>query len=214
MDVGHRVCKDGCEILNKMNNPIIFVRIAKKEDAIYAAEIVQETLDSAIIRGSGISKRTPASIIEKMENGKAVVAVTGDGEWVGFSYFEAWEDGNFISNSGLIVKPKFRSSGVAKCIKNRIFNLSRRYFPHAKIFSITSGAAIMKMNSQLGFEPVTFDQITKDESFWTGCASCTNFDILERKKRCNCLCTAMLFNPEHIEQIISRANLPEQINTL
>lgn len=213
MDVGHRVCKDGCEILNKMNNPIIFVRIAKKEDAIYAAEIVQETLDSAIIRGSGISKRTPASIIEKMENGKAVVAVTGDGEWVGFSYFEAWEDGNFISNSGLIVKPKFRSSGVAKCIKNRIFNLSRRYFPHAKIFSITSGAAIMKMNSQLGFEPVTFDQITKDESFWTGCASCTNFDILERKKRCNCLCTAMLFNPEHIEQIISRANLPEQINT-
>lgn len=197
-----------------MNNPIIFVRIAKKEDAIYAAEIVQETLDSAIIRGSGISKRTPASIIEKMENGKAVVAVTGDGEWVGFSYFEAWEDGNFISNSGLIVKPKFRSSGVAKCIKNRIFNLSRRYFPHAKIFSITSGAAIMKMNSQLGFEPVTFDQITKDESFWTGCASCTNFDILERKKRCNCLCTAMLFNPEHIEQIISRANLPEQINTL
>lgn len=197
-----------------MNNPIIFVRIAKKEDAIYAAEIVQETLDSAIIRGSGISKRTPASIIEKMENGKAVVAVTGDGEWVGFSYFEAWEDGNFISNSGLIVKPKFRSSGVAKCIKSRIFNLSRRYFPHAKIFSITSGAAIMKMNSQLGFEPVTFDQITKDESFWTGCASCTNFDILERKKRCNCLCTAMLFNPEHIEQIISRANLPEQINTL
>lgn len=197
-----------------MNNPIIFVRIAKKEDAIYAAEIVQETLDSAIIRGSGISKRTPASIIEKMENGKAVVAVTGDGEWVGFSYFEAWEDGNFISNSGLIVKPKFRSSGVAKCIKNRIFNLSRRYFPHAKIFSITSGAAIMKMNSQLGFEPVTFDQITKDESFWTGCAACTNFDILERKKRCNCLCTAMLFNPEHIEQIISRANLPEQINTL
>lgn len=197
-----------------MNNPIIFVRIAKKEDAIYAAEIVQETLDSAIIRGSGISKRTPASIIEKMENGKAVVAVTSVGEWVGFSYFEAWEDGNFISNSGLIVKQKFRGSGVAKCIKNRIFNLSRRYFPHAKIFSITSGAAIMKMNSQLGFEPVTFDQITKDESFWTGCASCTNFDILERKKRCNCLCTAMLFNPEHIEQIISRANLPEQINTL
>jgi len=193
-----------------MNNPIIFVRIATKEDAIYADEIVQETLDSAIIRGSGISKRTPASIIEKMENGKAVVAVTSGGEWVGFSYFEAWEHGNFISNSGLIVKPKFRSSGVAKCIKNRIFNLSRRYFPHAKIFSITSGAAIMKMNSQLGFEPVTFDQITKDESFWAGCASCTNFDILERKKRCNCLCTAMLFNPEHIEQIISRVGLPEK----
>ncbi|MDY0907016.1 N-acetyltransferase [Pedobacter sp. CFBP9032] len=193
-----------------MNNPIIFVRIATKEDTIYADEIVQETSDSAIIRGSGIAKRTPASIIEKMENGKAVIAVTSGGEWVGFSYFEAWEHGHFISNSGLIVKPKFRNSGVAKCIKNRIFNLSRRHFPHAKIFSITSGAAIMKMNSKLGFEPVTFDQITKDESFWAGCESCTNFDILERKKRCNCLCTAMLFNPEHIEQIISNIALQEK----
>jgi hypothetical protein len=198
------------EILIKMNNPIIFVRIATKEDAIYTAEIVNETLNSAIIRGSGISRRTPESIIEKMEAGKGVIALTSDGEWVGFSYFETWENGNFISNSGLIVKPKFRNSGVAKSIKNRIFNLSRRQFPHAKIFSITSGAAIMKMNSQLGFEPVTFDQITTDEAFWAGCASCTNFDILERKKRCNCLCTAMLFDPQHIDQFIAQTASKEK----
>ena len=193
-----------------MNNPIIFVRVATVEDAIYADEIVKETLNSAIIRGSGISKRTPDSIIEKMKTGKAIIALTSGGEWVGFSYFEAWEHGDFISNSGLIVKPKFRNSGVAKCIKNRIFNLSRRNFPQAKIFSITSGAAIMKMNSQLGFEPVTFDQITKDEAFWAGCASCTNFDILERKNRCNCLCTAMLFSPEHIDHIVSHASFAEK----
>ncbi|OWK71832.1 N-acetyltransferase [Pedobacter sp. AJM] len=193
-----------------MNNQIIFVRLATKEDAIYAGEIVDETLNSAIIRGSGISRRTPASIIEKMETGKAIIAVTSGGEWVGFSYFENWEHGKFISNSGLIVKPKFRNSGVAKCIKNRIFNLSRRHFPQARIFSITSGAAIMKMNSQLGFEPVTFDQITQDEAFWAGCASCTNFDILKRKKRRNCLCTAMLFTPEHIEQIVTQAALADK----
>ncbi|MFW0715976.1 N-acetyltransferase [Pedobacter sp. N23S346] len=193
-----------------MNNPIIFVRIATKADAIYADEIVSETLNAAIIRGSGISKRTPESIIEKMETGKAVIAVTSDGEWVGFSYFEAWEHGDFISNSGLIVKSKFRNSGVARCIKNRIFNLSRRNFPQAKIFSITSGAAIMKMNSQLGFEPVTFDQITKDEDFWAGCSSCINFDILERKNRCNCLCTAMLFSPEHIDHIVTYASFAEK----
>lgn len=193
------------EILNKMNNPIIFVRIATKEDEIYANEIVNETENSAIRRGSGISKRTPKSIIEKMSTGNAVIAVTSTGEWVGFSYFESWENESFISNSGLIVAPKFRNSGVAKCIKNRIFNLSRRLYPNAKIFSITSGAAIMKMNSRLGFEAVTFDQITKDEKFWAGCKSCVNFDILERKKRCNCLCTAMLFNPEHIDQITANA---------
>lgn len=187
------------EILDKMNNSIIFVRIATKEDAIYADEIVCETEKSAIARGSGISKRTPESLCEKMRAGKAIIAITSGGEWVGFSYFEIWESGDFISNSGLIIKPKFRNSGVAKCIKTRIFNLSRRIYPQTKIFSITSGAAIMKMNSQLGFAPVTFDQITKDEAFWAGCASCINFSILEQKKRCNCLCTAMLFMPKPID---------------
>ena len=188
-----------------MNNPIIFVRVATKEDAKYADEIVSETLSSALIRGSGISKRTPAAIAEKMNAGKAVIAVTAGGEWVGFSYFETWQNDTFISNSGLIVAPKFRNSGVAKCIKNRIFSLSRRMYPQAKIFSITSGAAIMKMNSQLGFEPVTFAQITQDPAFWEGCKSCVNYAILEGKKKCNCLCTAMLFSPEHIDHLIAKA---------
>ncbi|WP_052266136.1 N-acetyltransferase [Pedobacter kyungheensis] len=188
-----------------MNNSIIFVRVATSADAKYAEEIVAETQSSALLRGSGISKRTPASIVEKMNAGKAVIAVTAAGEWVGFSYFESWEKDTFISNSGLIVAPKFRNSGVAKSIKNRIFSLSRRIYPDAKIFSITSGAAIMKMNNQLGFEPVTFAQITRDPAFWEGCKSCINYPILESKNRSNCLCTAMLFSPEHIDQIIASA---------
>lgn len=188
-----------------MNNSIIFVRVATKADAKYAEEIVAETQSSALLRGSGISKRTPASVIEKMNASKAVIAVTAAGEWVGFSYFESWEKDTFISNSGLIVAPKFRNSGVAKSIKNRIFSLSRRLYPDAKIFSITSGAAIMKMNSQLGFEPVTFAQITQDAAFWDGCKSCVNYPILESKNKSNCLCTAMLFSPEHIDQIIASA---------
>lgn len=188
-----------------MNNSIIFVRVATNADAKYAEEIVAETQSSALLRGSGISKRTPASIVEKMNAGKAVIAVTAAGEWVGFSYFESWEKETFISNSGLIVAPKFRNSGVAKSIKNRIFSLSRRIYPDAKIFSITSGAAIMKMNNQLGFEPVTFAQITRDPAFWEGCKSCINYPILESKNRSNCLCTAMLFSPEHIDQIIASA---------
>ncbi|NII81224.1 N-acetyltransferase [Pedobacter riviphilus] len=188
-----------------MNNSIIFVRVATNADAKYADEIVAETQSSALLRGSGIAKRTPTSIVEKMNAGKAVIAVTAAGEWVGFSYFESWQENTFISNSGLIVAPKFRNSGVAKSIKNRIFSLSRRLYPEAKIFSITSGAAIMKMNSQLGFEPVTFAQITQDNAFWEGCKSCVNYAILESKNKSNCLCTAMLFSPEHIDQIIASA---------
>lgn len=183
-----------------MENPMIFVRIATINDIKYVDEIIQETESSAIARGSGISKRSPESLAQKMRDEKAVIAVTTAGEWVGFAYFETWENEQFISNSGLIVSPKFRNSGVAKAIKDRIFSISRRRYPDAKIFSITSGIAIMKMNTQLGFEPVTFAEITHDPSFWEGCKSCVNYDILEGKKKCNCLCTAMLFDPLKVKQ--------------
>lgn len=182
-----------------MENPMIFVRIATINDIKYVDEIIQETESSAIARGSGISKRSPEALAQKIREEKAVIAVTTAGEWVGFAYFEVWENGNFISNSGLIVSPEFRKTGVARAIKDRIFRMSRRRYPKAKIFSITSGIAIMKMNTQLGFEPVTFAEITKDPSFWEGCKSCVNYHILEGKKKCNCLCTAMLFDPEKIQ---------------
>lgn len=175
---------------------MIFVRVATLNDIRYADEIVKETEASAIVRGSGIAKRTPESIAQKMRAGQAVIAVTSSGQWVGFAYFQSYENNKFVSNSGLIVSPAFRNSGVAKAIKERVFKLSRRIYPEAKIISITSGAAIMKMNSALGFEPVTFADITHDEFFWEGCKSCINYDILEGKKKCNCLCTAMLFDPE------------------
>ena len=185
------------EILITMDNHIIFVRTANQNDAHYAEEIIQETAQSAIARGSGIAKRTAESIIAKMTAGKAVIALTAKGEWVGFSYLETWENERFVSNSGLIVAPKFRNSGVARSIKNKVFRMSRRLYPNSKIFSITSGPAVMRMNTKLGFLPVSFAEVTHDESFWEGCKSCVNYDILKRKKKCNCLCTAMLFDPAY-----------------
>jgi hypothetical protein len=193
-----------------MKHQMIFVRIATLNDLKYAEAIVQETTASAIARGSGISKRTVESIAQKMKDGKAVIAVTGAGEWVGFSYFEVWENSSFVSNSGLIVAPGFRNAGVAGAIKERIFRMSRRMYPEAKIFSITSGPAIMKMNSRLGFEPVSFAEITQDECFWEGCKSCVNYNILENKKKCNCLCTAMLFDPhkeKYEQQALKNVNV-------
>ena len=155
---------------------------------------------SARARGTGIAQRSPDYICHKIDEGKAVIAVTDDGEWVGFCYIETWSHGEYVANSGLIVAPKFRKSGIAKQIKKRIFELSRQKYPEAKIFGLTTGLAVMKINSELGYEPVTYSELTQDEAFWAGCKSCVNYEILVSKDRKNCMCTAMLYDPkDHYE---------------
>ena len=142
----------------------------------------------------------PNTLKQKIDEGKAVIAVTKDGKWVGFCYIETWSHGEYVANSGLIVAPAFRKSGVAKAIKQRIFDLSRKKYPDAKIFGLTTGLAVMKINTDLGYEPVTYSELTQDEAFWAGCKSCVNYDILMSKERKNCMCTAMLFDPkDHYE---------------
>ncbi len=97
---------------------------------------------------------------------------------------------------GLIVAPPFRKSGLAKNIKKKIFDLSRKLYPGAKLFGLTTGLAVMKINSDLGYEPVTYSELTQDEAFWAGCKSCVNYEILMSKERKNCMCTAMLYDPK------------------
>lgn len=178
----------------------IIVRVAHSGDIHYAVTITNEMEASAKARGTGIAKRSPEYVGQKMQEGKAVIAVTEDGSWVGFCYIEAWGHEKFVANSGLIVAPAFRKSGVAKQIKKRIFDLSREKYPDAKIFGLTTGLAVMKINSELGYEPVTYSELTDDEEFWKGCKSCINYDILMAKERKNCLCTAMLYDPaDHFE---------------
>src|SRR6187200_2246252 len=152
--------------------------------------------ESAKARGTGIAKRSPEYVADKMKEGKAVIAVTTDGKWVGFCYIETWSHGEYVANSGLIVAPEYRKTGVAKAIKKKIFNLSREKYPDSKIFGLTTGLAVMKINSELGYEPVTYSELTQDEDFWAGCKSCVNYEILMSKDRKNCMCTAMLFDPE------------------
>jgi N-acetylglutamate synthase-like GNAT family acetyltransferase len=173
----------------------IIVREATSQDKKYAETITQEMAESAKARGTGIAKRSPEYIQNKMDEGKAVIAVTPDGTWVGFCYIEAWEDEKYVANSGLIVSPEFRKSGVATQIKRTVFALSRKKYPDAKIFGLTTGLAVMKINSDLGYEPVTYSELTSDDKFWKGCESCVNFEILVSKSRKNCMCTAMLYDP-------------------
>jgi N-acetylglutamate synthase-like GNAT family acetyltransferase len=183
-----------------VDNQNIIVRVATPADKAYAKTITDEMESSAKARGTGIAKRSPEYIETKIDEGKAVIAVTADGTWVGFCYIETWSHGEYVANSGLVVSPAFRKSGIAKLIKKRIFNLSREKYPDAKIFGLTTGLAVMKINSDLGYEPVTYSELTQDEAFWAGCKSCVNYDILMSKDRQNCMCTAMLYDPkDHYE---------------
>ncbi len=178
----------------------IIIRVATTDDTKYATTITGEMESSAMARGTGIAKRSPEYIEKKIKEGKAVIAVTKEGDWVGFCYIEAWGHDQFVANSGLIVAPPYRKSGVAKQIKRRIFDLSKEKYPTSKIFGLTTGLAVMKINSELGYEPVTYSELTDDEEFWAGCKSCVNFDILMSKERKNCMCTAMLYDPaDHYE---------------
>lgn len=172
------------------------VIIATEAHFDFAPLICTEMEASAKARGTGIAKRSPEYLKQKMAEGKAVIAFSPEGEWAGFCYIETWSHEQYVANSGLIVSPNFRKGGVARQIKKRIFELSRAKYPDAKIFGLTTGLAVMKINSELGYEPVTYSELTSDDAFWAGCQSCVNFEILMNKERKNCLCTAMLYDPE------------------
>lgn len=172
------------------------IMVAVERHAVYAQEIVDTIFVAAQQRGTGIARRTPEYVTQKMSEGKAIIALTTDGKFAGFCYIETWEHGGYVANSGLIVKPEFRKNNLARKIKSAAFNLSRSKYPDAKIFGITTSAAVMKINSELGYLPVHFSLLTTDEAFWNGCQSCPNYDILQRTKQSMCLCTGMLFDPK------------------
>jgi len=172
----------------------ISIVIAREEHYKFAQEICDTMYASAIQRGTGIAKRSPEYIVKKMEGRDAIIAVA-DGNFAGFCYIESWSHGKYVANSGLIVHPDYRNHGLAKKIKTKVFNYSQEKYPGAKIFGITTGLAVMKINSDLGYKPVPFSELTDDPTFWNGCSGCNNFDILQRKDYKMCLCTGMLYDP-------------------
>ncbi len=173
----------------------IEVLVADRQHEQYIDQILETIAEAAKDRGTGIAKRTHEYLATKMREAKAVIALCGD-RFAGFSYIETWGNKQYVTTSGLIVHPDFRHLGVAKRIKDMTFSLARTRWPHAKIFSLTSGAAVMTMNTQLGYQPVTFADLTDDEAFWRGCEGCCNVDVLHRTGRKYCICTAMLYDPE------------------
>lgn len=176
------------------------LEVSSEKHLVYVEEIRNEMEDSAKKRGTGIAKRSSEYLGKKISEGNSIIAIDENGTWAGFCYIETWTNGEYVANSGLIVSPQFRNMGLATQIKEGIFQLSREKYPNAKIFGLTTGMAVMKINSSLGYKPVIYSELTQDEQFWNGCKNCVNYDILMMKERKNCLCTAMLFVPENLNK--------------
>jgi GNAT superfamily N-acetyltransferase len=175
-------------------NDGIEIIIANASHEKYVDEILDTITAAAKVRGTGIAKRTHEYVAQKMKEGKAIIALA-DEEFAGFCYIESWGNKQYVANSGLIVKDKFRGHGLARRIKQRAFRLSREMWPNAKLFGLTSGGAVMKINTELGYVPVPFSELTDDDAFWKGCQGCVNHDVLMRTDRRYCICTAMLYDP-------------------
>jgi GNAT superfamily N-acetyltransferase len=178
------------------------IKVAQTSDILQAEAICELIKQSSKARGTGIAERQPAYIQTKIENGNAIIAYQGE-ELAGFCYIEVWSHHRYVANSGLIVAPQFRNQGLARRIKEAVFQLSQIKYPKAKIFGITTSLAVMRINTRLGYEPVTFSELTQDEAFWDGCKSCVNYDVLQRNNRKLCLCTAMLAHPGELSVDLS-----------
>lgn len=168
------------------------IYVATKKDLVYLEDVEQAILNASRVKGTGIAIRSREYLSKKILEGKSVIAIGEDGTWAGFCYIESWGHNKFVANSGLVVNPDFRGQGLAGQIKARALDLSAELFPEARLFGLTTSLAVMKINSSLGYQPVTFSELTDDEEFWKGCQSCPYYDILVRTRRSHCLCTAML----------------------
>ena len=168
--------------------------IANSKHIKYSKEISLCIGESAKMRGTGIARRSPEYISKKMETGDAVIALENN-KFAGFCYIEVWGHGKYVAHSGLIVSPEHRGKGLAKQVKQKVFDLSKKKFPNPKIFGITTGKAVMSINYELGYQPVAFSELTEDPEFWKGCQTCKNYDVLTRTERTMCLCTGMLYDP-------------------
>lgn len=204
------------EIQDKETDDGIRVVVADASHEKYVDTILQTITDSAKVRGSGIASRTHEYLAQKMAERKAIIALDKDDEFAGFCYIESWEDKHYVANSGLIVVPKYRGHHLATRIKKVAFTLSRLRWPKAKLFGLTSQIAVMRINTMLGYVPVTFAQLTQDDAYWAGCGTpehpcCVNCDVLARTNRKYCVCTAMLFDPEeHVGEPLP-VQLPDDI---
>ena len=179
-----------------MTSEEITVRPATAADAKYAE--AASALIAEAARTHDIAEREVAFLIEKIESGKAAVALRSrpgqPDELIGFGYFSAWQDGAFVSHSGLVVRPDLRGHKLGRRLKTALFEGSRAKYPNATTMSLTTSPQVKAMNLSLGFEVVPFEEMTTDEAFWDGCKTCRNYAEMQAKG-IRCCCEAMILRP-------------------
>ncbi len=170
------------------------ISVASAAHTKYANAISHLISKASQKRGTGIAFRSADYIKSKMHQEHAIIALY-QGDVAGFCYIETWSHHKYVANSGLIVADHYQKQGLAAKIKKKAFQLSIERYPESNLFGITTSLPVMKINSTLGYKPVTFSELTDDDAFWKGCQGCKNYDILMRNDHKMCLCTGMLYKP-------------------
>lgn len=142
----------------------------------------------------GINLKKGQYIGEKIIKGDAIIA-TKQGRLAGFCYLRNRNNDDYVSISGIVVVPQFRRLGLAKMMIEEIFQVARKKYPKAKLFSLTTSPEVMRINSIHGYKTVNYSKLSTSNKFWAECSDCLNYNFLQKNNNTRCLCSAMLFNP-------------------
>lgn len=160
------------------------------------AEVAARLIDQAAGEHD-IARREPGFLRSKLVSGRAALGLVGD-ELVAFGYWSEWEEGRFVSHSGLVVSPAYRGRGLGRRLKLVLFDSSRSRFPEATLMSLTSSEAVKALNRSLGFRVVPLERLTTDPAFWKGCETCRNVAEV-RARGSRCCCEAMILEPRRAD---------------
>jgi hypothetical protein len=179
-----------------MSGDTIVVRLATEHDQRFVQNIITEIEIASQIKGTGICKREPAFISQKITEGNAVMAVTPSGAWAGFCYIQPHDNGQFVSSCALVISRNFRNRGIASQIKAQVLALAKNKYPAARIFGLTTSHVVERINAQLNYVEVSYAEVTQADTFWQSCRSCENYQLLLQQDKKKCLCKAMVYMGE------------------
>ncbi len=176
-----------------VNQPKDIIVRASTEDDEHLAPIAAGLIEEAS-KDFDIARREVDFLASKIRSGRAALALLGK-KLIGFGYWSDWEDGKFLSHSGLVVIPAMRGHGLGRHLKAVLFETSKARRPDAVLMSLTTSPTVRAYNEALGFKPCSLDDLTDDPAFWEGCKACRNYAEVQAKGL-RCCCEAMILRPD------------------
>jgi len=177
------------------------VRRAAESDLQFVPSVASAIDDEVAAGAIGIARRSAADLASRIRTGEAIIALAAEAtsdhapagaDWAGFCYVAAWEEGRFVSTSGLIVAPQHRGRGLAKRLKERALELAAERYPGAIAFGLSTSSAVARINEELGFRAASYSALPADSAFWDGCRTCPLHADLVANERRTCHCRAVI----------------------